>query len=122
MHVSLFLSFLFPAGLVLGATYHLSDNVVGAEFDHFFSYFTDTDPTHGRVNYVNKSTAASKNLTFPYADGFLLRSDDQQTLLPDGPGRESVRLTSNKEFTTSVIVYLLLAFQVSGCSHLLALM
>ena len=61
-------------------------------------------------NYVDAATARSQNLTFAAGDHFVLRSDFKKKLSVDGPGRDSVRLISNNQYTTSVIVYVLVAF------------
>ncbi|KAG6908252.1 hypothetical protein DXG01_005586 [Tephrocybe rancida] len=53
-------------------------------------------------NYVNAATAASENLTFSSGDHFVLRSDFKKKLSSGGPGRDSVRLQSNKQYSTSV--------------------
>lgn len=90
---------------VLSATYSLSDNVVGSGFNSFFSYQAISDPTHGRVNYVDKGTAQSKNLTYASGNTFILRADHTTTLSASGPGRDSVRLQSNKQYSTHVAVF-----------------
>ncbi|KAF5356762.1 hypothetical protein D9756_006725 [Leucocoprinus leucothites] len=89
----------------LGATYRQTDSHSGSGFLNAFSYEAIADPTHGRVNYVNAATAASQNLTFASGDSFVLRADSHTVLNPSGPGRNSVRLISNKQYTTSVMVF-----------------
>lgn len=46
-----------------GQTYKLADNYVGNDFFSTWNWFTDDDPTHGRVNYVDMNTAKSSNLS-----------------------------------------------------------
>jgi hypothetical protein len=53
---------------------------------------------------VDAGTAAGQNLTFASGDHFILRADSHTVLNPSGPGRNSVRLVSNKQYTTSVMV------------------
>ncbi|KAG5640368.1 hypothetical protein DXG03_008893, partial [Asterophora parasitica] len=89
----------------LGATYHQSDNIVGSGFLSAFSVESLADPTHGRVNYVDAGTAASENLTYANGDTFILRADYKKTLTAGGPGRDSVRIQSNKQYTTSVAIF-----------------
>ncbi|KAF8650900.1 hypothetical protein AX16_005047 [Volvariella volvacea WC 439] len=89
----------------LGATYRQSDNISGSGFYSAFSYEAISDPTHGRVNYVNSATAQSQNLTYASGDHFVLRADYKTRLSSGGPGRNSVRLLSNKQYTTSVQIY-----------------
>ncbi|KAJ8693745.1 hypothetical protein PTI98_008714 [Pleurotus ostreatus] len=90
---------------VLGATYQLSDNIVGSAFLNTFNFEAISDPTHGRVNYVDANTARSKNLTFASGDTFILRADSTTRLSASGPGRDSVRIRSNKVYTTHVAVF-----------------
>lgn len=55
-------------------------------------------------NYVNAATAASQNLTFASSNTFILRADHMSVLSANGPGRNSVRIRSNKVYTTHVAV------------------
>jgi len=55
-------------------------------------------------NYVDSGTAARENLTYSSGDHFVVRADFKETLSDSGPGRDSVRLESNKKYTTSVVV------------------
>ena len=50
-------------------------------------------------------TAKRANLTFASHNKFILRADDTTVLAPDGPGRNSVRLSSKNNYTTHVAVY-----------------
>ena len=43
--------------------YKLTDNYVGNAFFQDFAWFTNPDPTHGRVNYVDMQTAKNKGLS-----------------------------------------------------------
>ncbi|EDR02394.1 glycoside hydrolase family 16 protein [Laccaria bicolor S238N-H82] len=96
---------LSPLPLVLGATYLLTDNIVGKTFYSNFDWEAIPDPTHGRVNYVNSATSSSQNLTFATSDTFILRTDFKTVLDPNGPGRNSVRIRSKKTYTTHVAVF-----------------
>lgn len=89
----------------LGATYHLTDNHVGADFLSSFSHQAIADPTHGRVNYVSQATAQSLNLTYASGNTLILRADHTTKLSASGPGRNSVRIQSNKAYTTHVAVF-----------------
>ncbi|KAG6809636.1 hypothetical protein H0H92_015450 [Tricholoma furcatifolium] len=90
---------------VLGAVYNLADSHQGSGFLKAFSYQAIPDPTNGRVNYVDAATAASENLTFSSGNTFILRADYTQVLSASGPGRDSVRLQSNEQYTTSVTIF-----------------
>ncbi|KAF8876314.1 2 beta-glucan [Infundibulicybe gibba] len=93
------------AAPLLAATYSQSDNIVGAGFLSAFNFEAIADPTHGRVNYVDANTAKSQNLTFTSSDTFIMRADHTTVLNPNGAGRNSVRIRSNKAYTTHVAVF-----------------
>ncbi|KZT27803.1 glycoside hydrolase family 16 protein [Neolentinus lepideus HHB14362 ss-1] len=99
------LTLLLFAQKVLSATYTISDSIVGSGFDSAFSYQAISDPTNGRVNYVDEATAQADNLTYASGNTFILRADDTTTLSSSGPGRNSVRLQSNNQYTTHVAVF-----------------
>lgn len=54
-------------------------------------------------SYVDTSTAQRLNLTYGNGDTFILRADSDTMLPADGPGRNSVRLTSKNTYSNSVI-------------------
>ncbi|KIJ67434.1 glycoside hydrolase family 16 protein [Hydnomerulius pinastri MD-312] len=88
-----------------GATYTLSESVVGNDFYTSFNFEAIADPTDGRVNYVDQATAQSLNLTYATSDTFIMRADDTTVLTASGPGRNSVRIRSNNQYTTHVAVF-----------------
>ncbi|KAJ7683788.1 glycoside hydrolase family 16 protein [Mycena rosella] len=104
MHSASFLALSF-ASSALGATYQMSENIVGAGFYNSFNFETAPDPTHGRVNYVDQATATNTNLTFAAGNTFVLRADDKTVLDPNGAGRNSVRISSKNAYTTHVAVF-----------------
>ncbi|PPQ92277.1 hypothetical protein CVT25_008585 [Psilocybe cyanescens] len=90
----------------LAATYSQTDSHTGPDFLNAF-----TSP-HDNIlrwavyrNYVDAGTAASQNLTFASGNTFIMRADSKKTLSSSGAGRNSVRLQSNKQYTTSVMVF-----------------
>ncbi|THH11275.1 hypothetical protein EW145_g754 [Phellinidium pouzarii] len=91
--------------LVSAASYGLSDNFVGSGFLSGFSFEAIADPTNGRVNYVDESTALADNLTFTSSDTFIMRADATTTLSASDLGRNSVRIKSDKTYTTHVVVF-----------------
>ncbi|KAF9475568.1 endo-1,3(4)-beta-glucanase [Pholiota conissans] len=93
------------AAPVLGATYSLSDSVVGSGFYNFFQWENIADPTNGRVTYVDQATSKSLNLTFASSNSFILRTDFKTVLSASGPGRNSVRIRSAKTYTTHAAVF-----------------
>jgi len=46
------------------ATFYLKDKWVGADFFQGWTWETEDDPTHGRVNYVSQADAVAKNLSY----------------------------------------------------------
>ena len=55
-------------------------------------------------NYVDQATALDQNLTYAHGDTLIMRADNWSHLDPSGPGRNSVRIRSNKTYTTHVVV------------------
>ncbi|TFK45417.1 putative laminarinase [Heliocybe sulcata] len=87
------------------ATYSLSDNWIGPAFLNTWTHEAIADPTNGRVNYVDQATALSLNLTYTSDDTLIMRCDDTTVLSSSGPGRNSVRLRSDKTYTTHVAIF-----------------
>jgi hypothetical protein len=46
----------------LGRAYHLTEEWKGKHFFDNFDFFTDSDPTHGFVDYVDQQTAIADGL------------------------------------------------------------
>ena len=59
-----FLAALLSLNLCARANFYLQDEWIGEDFFQGWNWETMDDPTHGRVNYVNKGEAQSKNLTY----------------------------------------------------------
>ncbi|KAG8761818.1 hypothetical protein FRC12_009311 [Ceratobasidium sp. 428] len=97
-------SILVAATVARAAVYNIADTFVGKSFLSGFDHIAIADPTHGRVNYVNQATAVSQNLTYTDSDTLILRADHQKVLSASGPGRNSVRIQSKKQYTTHVQV------------------
>jgi len=89
----------------LAGTYLLSDEIIGSDFYTAFNWEAIEDPTRGRVTYVDQNDSQNQNLTFASSDSFILRTDFQTVLSPDGPGRNSVRIKSQKTYSTHVVVF-----------------
>lgn len=85
--------------------YSLAEDWVGDKFYDAFDFFTKSDPTHGRVNYVSEETAKAHNLTYASSNGFIMRADSKTKLKANDKGRMSVRITSKKSFTTHAAVF-----------------
>ncbi|EUC65412.1 family 16 endo-1,3(4)-beta-glucanase from glycoside hydrolase, putative [Rhizoctonia solani AG-3 Rhs1AP] len=93
---------LAAASVARAATYSVSDTFIGSSFLNGFTHEAIADPTHGRVNYVDQTTAQRLNLTYASGNTFVLRSDYTTTLNPSGAGRNSVRIQSKKQWSTHV--------------------
>jgi len=89
----------------LAGLYQFSDEIVGSDFYTAFKWEAIEDPTRGRVTYVDQNDSRKQNLTFASSDSFILRTDFQTVLRPDGPGRNSVRIKSQKTYATHVVVF-----------------
>ncbi|KAN0087656.1 glycoside hydrolase family 16 protein [Tylopilus felleus] len=91
--------------VLAGQTYTKSLDIIGPAFYNEFSFDNSTDPTHGRVRYVDQRTAQQWNLTYATNDSFVLRADYITYLMPSDPGRKSFRIQSNKKFSTFVAIF-----------------
>lgn len=92
-------------GNALAGPYQLTDSYAGQGFLDGFYFEAISDPTRGRVNYVDAGTASQENLTYASNGHFVLRADFTSYLDPNGPGRDSVRIKSNNQYTTSVMIF-----------------
>ncbi|KAJ3541597.1 hypothetical protein NMY22_g3829 [Coprinellus aureogranulatus] len=106
MHATLVLAILSLAAYCLARKYTCGLHTSGKDFYEDFEFETIPDPTNGRVNYVDRETADSLNLTSVTDSGtFVLRADSTSVLDPSGPGRNSVRLKSKMEYRNHVAVF-----------------
>ncbi|KAH0400191.1 glycoside hydrolase family 16 protein, partial [Aureobasidium melanogenum] len=92
-----------PSGLLLALlpltasavsySYSLQDTYAGSNFYDGFNFFTDSDPTHGFVQYVDQATAISSGI-LGYGTGNTAKwgVDDTTVLYANSTGRQSVRL------------------------------
>ncbi|KAF7314551.1 Glycoside hydrolase family 16 protein [Mycena kentingensis (nom. inval.)] len=98
-------AFALNAAPALAAVYSQTQNIVGSGFYDAFDFQAIPDPTAGRVNYVDRATAESTNLTFATGDKFVLRADDKTVLNAQSAGRNSVRIRSKETYTTHAAVF-----------------
>ncbi|EAU81589.2 mixed-linked glucanase [Coprinopsis cinerea okayama7 len=99
-------AYLFQCSLGQGGTYTFDKEIRGDAFFNEFEWESMPDPTHGRVNYVDKQTSIAQRLTYVNDEGqFVLRADDQKVVGPEARGRDSVRIRSVEQFTTHVAVF-----------------
>ncbi|PHH88301.1 hypothetical protein CDD83_7712 [Cordyceps sp. RAO-2017] len=73
-------------------------------FFQSFDFFTEPDPTHGFVEYVDQATARQDGLIgYSPANGSVIMGVDYKTHNP-ARGRKSVRVTSKQSFTHGLFV------------------
>ncbi|KAG2158672.1 2 beta-glucan [Suillus bovinus] len=100
--------------VTLGATYQRSSQLAGQSFLDAFSFQAITDPTHGRVTYVNESTARADKLVSVANNKLTLRADYTTKLSSSDPGRKSFRIMSNSQYETHVAIFDI-AHMPQGC-------
>ena len=85
--------------------YTLLDSYHPGNFFSSFTFFTDTDPTTGFVQYKSQSDAIATNLigTSPQASNAIYIGVDSTTKSPLN-GRASVRLSSKKTYDKGLII------------------
>ncbi|RHZ58936.1 putative GPI anchored endo-1,3(4)-beta-glucanase [Aspergillus thermomutatus] len=86
-------------------TYQLVESWQGESFINDWTFFDGSDPTNGYVTYVNQSLAEESGLVKVTSSGsFYMGVDYENTLNPNGPGRDSVRIESKKYYTEGLYV------------------
>lgn len=116
-----------------GSRFNIKDTYIGNDFLGAFKWETLDDPTHGRVNFVDQSTALGSNLTWGMLhllsldnttvltrklaskDKFVMRADNTKTVPASARGRDSIRIQSMKSYDDSVMV-LDLSHMPEGCA------
>jgi len=83
------------------AGYTLQDDYTPSKFFDMFDFFTDADPTHGFVEYVDQATAQSNSLIGTF-DNSVTMGVDNSTVTTTG--RQSVRLTSKASYNEALII------------------
>ncbi|KAF8968342.1 hypothetical protein BDZ97DRAFT_1902949 [Flammula alnicola] len=76
------------------------DEYSGKTFFDRWEFFSNIDPT----NYVNQTTAVEKGYIFTQSDGTVIMKADDQTVLPLGVNRDSVRITSTTQYNTGLFI------------------
>jgi len=85
------------------ASYSIVDTYTASNFFSSFNFFTGSDPTDGFVNYQSQSSAQSLGLINTNNNQVYL-GVDYTTVNPPSPGRDSVRVTSNKAYTHGLFI------------------
>ncbi|GAO51130.1 hypothetical protein G7K_5241-t1 [Saitoella complicata NRRL Y-17804] len=95
--------------------YTLSRNYTGQNFFDEWNFETITDPTHGFVNYVDRSTAFKSNLTYIKNGTAYIHADSTTNLTATNTvGRPSVRISTTDAFTHGLFMLNLTHMPV-GC-------
>jgi hypothetical protein len=85
------------------AGYVLQDDYNSAAFFDMFDFFTESDPTHGFVQYIDQGSAWNTGL-IGNANGKVYIGVDHTNVQPNG--RPSIRLTSKKAYNSGSLVIL----------------
>lgn len=80
----------------------LAQSYQGNSFFNGWDFFTDSDPTHGTVQYVNQGIAQSANLTSINAAGNAIMRVD--TTPQVSGNRQSVRITTSYTYTGGLVL------------------
>ncbi|KAG9053192.1 hypothetical protein FS842_008542 [Serendipita sp. 407] len=105
----------FLASNVQASFYLLTDNWVGTSFLSEFTWENIADPTHGRVNYLPQSESLARGLTVASSNSLVLKADSTTVLSPSGPGRDSNRIMSRKQFGHNTILVADIKHMPFGC-------
>ncbi|KAK1057884.1 hypothetical protein LTR74_013798 [Friedmanniomyces endolithicus] len=96
----------FLLALVVGlsvAGYTLEDDyTAGGNFFDMFTFFTGGDPTNGYVNYVDQSVASQNGYIDASSAQIYIGTDAVN--VTNSAGRNSVRLTSNKSYSSGLVI------------------
>ncbi|KAL2391657.1 hypothetical protein RJ035_000105 [Blastomyces gilchristii] len=84
------------------AAYTLIDDYTARTFFQAFDFFSGDDPTHGYVNYLDRTTARYQGLVSSTDDVIYMGVDS--TNVASGRGRSSVRVSSKKEYDKGLII------------------
>ncbi|KAJ3991797.1 glycoside hydrolase family 16 protein [Lentinula boryana] len=87
-------------------TYVLEDFYQGQSFlnSSLWTFFDDTDPTAGLVNYQSSADAQSKGLAYVQDDGTTVLKVDNTTTLTSGQYRDSVRIATTKSYNGGLFI------------------
>jgi len=88
----------------IGELWLTEDVYQGASFFDDWDFYTDGDPTHGSVTFLNSSAAFQAGLTSVQSDGTVIMKADNTTWLPPGEFRNSVRITSKKLYNGGLFI------------------
>ncbi|MCJ1246138.1 hypothetical protein MMC30_003343 [Trapelia coarctata] len=84
--------------------YNLVDHYDASNWLNMFSVQSIPDPTGGFVSYVTQSEAQALGLLKIQGNQVSFGVDNTNVISPSGPGRNSVRLMSNKAYNNGLII------------------
>ena len=82
----------------------IDDIYEGSTFFDTFGFYTGPDPTHGTVNFLDRNDSFSSGLAYVQADGKVIMKGDDTTQLPYGANRNSVRISSYKQYNGGLFI------------------
>jgi hypothetical protein len=84
----------------------LKKEIRGNDFFTDFYWWDYTDPTHGFVDYVSKSTAQASNLSYVNDRGNFVMQVDNTSIIPadSQTGRRSVRIHSKDNMDDGILI------------------
>ncbi|KAK7694629.1 hypothetical protein QCA50_001816 [Cerrena zonata] len=82
----------------------IQDTYAGQTFFDTFDFYVGPDPTNGLVNYTDRNTAFGQNLVYFSDNNTVIMKGDNTTTLPDGQNRNSVRISSQKQYNTGLFI------------------
>ncbi|KAH9937666.1 concanavalin A-like lectin/glucanase domain-containing protein [Fomitopsis serialis] len=88
----------FPNGT--NYVWTVQDTYEGSTFFDTFEFYTGEDPTH----YTDRNTAFADGLAYVESDGIVVMKGDNTTTLSNGQYRNSVRISSQKQYNTGLFI------------------
>jgi hypothetical protein len=82
----------------------IQDTYQGQTFFDRWSFFSQGDPTHGTVDFLDRESAFSAGLVNVTSDDIVIMKGDNTTTLPSGAVRSSVRISSNTTYNTGLFI------------------
>ncbi|TCD71739.1 hypothetical protein EIP91_005505 [Steccherinum ochraceum] len=98
------------------AQYKIVDDYNKDTFFNMFDFYTDADPTHGTVKFVDEQTAKDEQLAYVQDDGTIVLAVDDQTQLQVNQPRKSVRIQSKKAYNAGTLFVADIYAMPHGCS------
>lgn len=121
----LHLTVLLSAAAVVTRNFSICEEWSGKDFFDNFFFWPYSDPTHGKVDYVNQKEAQKSNLSYVDQDTgrFVMQVDWAGPPVPlhgntSDKGRKSVRLHSNRLYADGLYI-LKATWMPQGCGYVM---